>query len=244
MNWVVRVSMQNSIIYREIVPMDVTTLQIEAFNTNLHGSKILCQGPFQQGKYPPIVESITHLRTPFKKRILLSNTPFSLSKYLPLSYDAHFQVKDGQDWTLALTYMTYAPKPLLVVIEDITIPDGLWAKLNQSTTLVHWISAPVLQLRPYDTIFFSAIEEQSSYGETVYKILQSVYKASYSQKEHKEIAQELRVALAGMVWSRIGEDRQGGNVFWYDTVAHQGEQLSDKQLSELFGWLSKQFMNE
>ena len=79
--------------------MDVTTLQIEAFNTNLHGSKILCQGPFQQEKYPPIIEAITHLRSPFKKKILLSSTTFSLSKYLPILYDAHFQIKDGQDWT-------------------------------------------------------------------------------------------------------------------------------------------------
>lgn len=236
--------MQNSIIYHEIVPMDVTTLQIEAFNTNLHGSKILCQGPFQQGLMPPAMESIKHLRSPFKKRILLTTTALSLSKYMPMSYDAHFQVKDGQDWTLALTYMTYAPKPILVVIEDVPVPDGLWVKLNQSTTVVHWISAPILQLRPYDTIFFSAIEEQSSYGETVYKILQSVYKASYSPKEHKEITQELRVATAGMVWSKVGEDRQGGNVFWYDPVALQGEPLSDNQLSELFGWLSKQFMRE
>jgi len=33
-------------------------------------------------------------------------------------------------------------------------------------------------------------------------------------------------------------------VFWYDPISHQGEHLSDKQLSELFGWLSKQFMSE
>lgn len=236
--------MLQSIIYRDVVPMDVTTLQIEAFNTNLHGSKILCQGPFQQGKYPPIMDSITHLRHPFKKKILLSNTTFSLSKYMPMSYDAHFQVKDGQDWTLALTYMTYAPKPLLVVIEDVSVPDGLWVKLNQTTTVVHWVSSPLLQIRPYDTIFFSSIEDNLSYGETVYKILQSVYKASYSLKEHKEITQELRVAMAGIVWSKIGEDRQGGNILWYDPISHQGEHLSDRQLSELFGWLSKQFIRE
>ena len=233
--------MQNVIIYSEVVPMEITTLQIEAFNTNVHGSKILCQGPFQQGKYPPIMDSIQHLRQPFKKKILISNTTFSLSKYMPMSYDAHFQVKDSQDWTLALTYMTYAPKPLLVMVEDVGIPDGLWQKLNRTTTLVHWVSVPILQIRPYDTIFFAPMDDMVSYSDTVYKILQSVYKASYSVKEHKEITQELRVATAGMVWSKVEEEAQG-RVFWYDPISYQGDHLTKKQLSELFQWLSNHFV--
>lgn len=233
--------MQNVIIYSEVVPMEITTLQIEAFNTNVHGSKILCQGPFQQGKYPPIMDSIQQLRQPFKKKILISNTTFSLSKYMPMAYDAHFQVKDSQDWTLALTYMTYAPKPLLVMVEDVGIPDGLWQKLNRTTTLVHWVSSPILQIRPYDTIFFAPMDDMVSYSDTVYKILQSVYKASYSVKEHKEISQELRVAAAGMVWSKVEEEVQG-RVFWYDPISYQGDHLTKKQLSELFQWLSNHFV--
>ena len=58
------------------------TIQLEAFNTNLHGSKVLCQGPFKQGKYPPVMDAIQQLRTPFKKKILISNTTFSLSNNL------------------------------------------------------------------------------------------------------------------------------------------------------------------
>lgn len=221
--------------------MEITTLQIEAFNTNVHGSKILCQGPFQQGKYPPIMDSIQQLRQPFKKKILISNTTFSLSKYMPMSYDAHFQVKDSQDWTLALTYMTYAPKPLLVMVEDVGIPDGLWQKLNRTTTLIHWVAAPVVQIRPYDTIFFAPMDDTVSYSDTVYKILQSVYKATYSAKDHKEITQELRVARAGMVWCKVDEEPQG-RVFWYDPISHQGDHLTKKQLAELFQWLSNHFI--
>jgi len=233
--------MQNVIIYSEVVPMEITTLQIEAFNTNVHGSKILCQGPFQQGKYPPIMDSIQQLRQPFKKKILISNTTFSLSKYMQMSYDAHFQVKDSQDWTLALTYMTYAPKPLLVMVEDVGIPDGLWQKLNRTTTLIHWVASPVVQIRPYDTIFFAPMDDTVSYSDTVYKILQSVYKATYSAKEHKEITQELRVARAGMVWCKVDEEPQG-RVFWYDPISHQGDHLTKKQLAELFQWLSNHFI--
>ena len=226
--------------------METSTIQIDAFNTNLHGCRVLCQGPFPNGKYAPIMDSIQKLREPFKKKILLTRTAFSLSKYLPLQYDAVFQVKDTQDWTLILTYITYAPKPLLVVSEDVQIPDGLWQKLNRTTTFINITSTPLLNIRPYDAIFFAPIEEQSaSYTEYVYKILQSVYRASYTQKEHKEVSQELRVAGAGIAWTRHNEDVAGGSIYWYDPVTtNQGDCLSNKQMSELFSWLSQQFQQE
>ena len=222
------------------------TVQIDAFNTNLHGCRILCQGPFLNEKYAPIMDSIQKLRDPFKKKILLTNTAFSLSKYLPLQYDAVFQVKDSQDWTLILTYITQAPKPLLVVAEDVAIPEGLWQKLNRSTTFVNINSSYQLNIRPYDAIFFAPIEEvTTSYTEYVFKILQSLYKVNYSQKEHKEVLQELRVAGAGIVWTRHEEDTKGGAIYWYDPVTNnQGDSLSNKQMSELFGWLSRQFKRD
>jgi len=223
--------------------METSTIQIDAFNTNLHGCRILCQGPFPNAKYPPIIESIQKLRDPFKKKILLTRAAFSLSKFMPLQYDAVFQVKDSQDWTLILTYITYAPKPLLVVAEDITIPDGLWQKLNRNTTFVNITTSYQLNIRPYDAIFFAAIEEfATSYAEYVLKILQSVYRSNYTQKEHKEILQELRVANAGICWSRHEEGAQNGSIYWYDPVQNnEGDSLSNKQMSELFGWLSDQF---
>ena len=226
--------------------MDSSTIKIDSFNTNLHGCRILCQGPFPNGKYAPIMDSIQKLRDPFKKKILLTRTAFSLSKYMPLQYDATFQVKDAQDWTLILTYITYSPKPLLVVSEDITIPDGLWQKVNRTTTFVNITSSYVVNIRPYDAIFFAPIEEMStSYTEYVFKLLQSVFKASYSQKEHKEVLQELRVAGAGICWTRHEEDAANGNIYWYDPVSNnQGDNLSNKQMSELFTWLADQFKRD
>lgn len=223
-----------------------STIQIDAFNTNLHGARILCQGPFIKGKYAPIMDSIQKLRDPFKKKILLTKTALLLSKYLPLQYDATFQVRDTHDWTLILTYITYAPKPLLVVSEDIEIPTGLWQKINRATTFVNYSSNFVQNIRPYDAIFFSPVEEISTtYTDYILKLLQSIYKASYNQKEHKEILQELRVAGAGITWSRYEEDTTGGSIYWYDPVpSMQGDNLSNKQMGELFGWLSEQFSRE
>jgi hypothetical protein len=226
--------------------MESSTIQIEAFNTNLHGCRILCQGPFPNGKYAPIMESIQKLRDPFKKKILLTRTAFSLCKFMPLQYDAIFQVKDSQDWTLILTYITYAPKPLLVVAEDIPIPDALWQKINRTTTFVNITSSYVLNIRPYDAIFFAPIEElTTTYTEYVLKLLQSVYKTNYSQKEHKEVLQELRVAEAAICWTKYEEDTSGGAIYWYDPVPNnQGDSLTNKQMSELFSWLADQFKHD
>jgi hypothetical protein len=226
--------------------MDTQSIQIEAFNKNIHGCRILCQGPFLNNKYAPIMDSIQKLREPFKKKILITHAAFSISKHLPLQYDATFQLRDVHDWTLILTYITYAPKPLLAVCEDIQIPDGLWQKLTRAITFVNIASSYITNIRPYDAIFFSPIEElTTSYSEYVYKVLQSVYKANYTQKEHKEVLQELRIAGAGIAWTRFEEDTQTGSMYWYDPVANnQGDSLSNKQMSELFSWLSEQFNHD
>ena len=225
--------------------MEQQTIQLEAFNTHLHGSKILYSIPttFSIKKYPPWMEWIQKLRDPFRKKIRLSNQSLHLSSHVSLTYDATFHVKDGQDWTLILTYITYAPKPLLVVVEDIPIPDGLWQKLTAAVTLLHITSAPIVRLHPYDAIFFEPMEEvNTSYTDYTHRMLQSIYRANYTVKEHKEILQELRVAKAGMAWTRVDESTPNGSVYWYDAVPQQpNEQLTTKQLGELFGWLTEQF---
>lgn len=226
--------------------MDPHVIQLESFSTPLHGSTILYPLPSSTASttlYPPFMEWIQKLRDPFKKRILLSNRAFPMAKHLPLPYDATFHARDSQDWTLILTYITYAPKPLLVVVEEMPIPDGLWSKLNRTVTLLHLTSTPVLRLPPYDTIFFAPTEELgTSYVEYTHRILQAIYRPSYTLKEHKEILQEIRVAKAGLAWTRIDEDKPTGAVYWYDPVPLQpGERLAPQHLAELFGWLTEHF---
>ena len=225
--------------------MAESTIKLDAFNTNLHGCRILCQGPFPKQKYPPIMDSIQRLRDPFKKKILLSKTSFALSRHLPLQYDASFQVKDTQDWTLVLTYLTYAPKPLLMVCEELAIPEGLWQKLNRATTVVHITSSNVPRLHPYDAIFFAPIEElTTSYADYVYKLLQAIHRPNYSQKEHKEILQELRIASAGLAWSKEEEGNKGGALYWYDPVLqNSGDPLSSQQMADLLLIVSEQLQN-
>ncbi len=222
------------------------TIQLEAFNTPLHGTKILyCLPPSStHTTHPPWSDWIVKLREPFRKKIRLSPhlLPFS-TRTVTSKYDATFSPKDTQDWTLILTYITYAPKPLLVVIEDLSIPDGLWQKLPSTTTLLHITHQPIVRLSPYDAIFFAPMEEvATSYAEYTHRILQAVHRSSYTAKEHKEVLQELRVARAGLTWTRVNESSPTGAMYWYDPVpAQPNEQVTAKQLVELFSWLTEQF---
>jgi hypothetical protein len=219
------------------------TLQIEAFQTQLHGARILCQGPFSEGKHPPILDAITDKKQPFQKKVLLTQTPYSFSKSLPLHYDATFQVTTATDWSLALTYIVHAPKPLLVVAEDLAaIPDGVWPRLTRGITFVHTTSTPQRSLRPYDAVFFAALEDASSpASETTYRGLQGLLGA-IGTKEYREIVSELRVAAAGIAWSKVDEVSERGALYWYEPIRyHTVEGLSRKQLSELFHFLAGQF---
>jgi len=222
------------------------TIQLEAFNTDLHSARILLQGPFPSNKIPPIMEYVQQLREPFKKKILITNSALSLSHYLSLQYDAIFQAKDTHDWQLILTYLTYSPKPTLVVAEEVSIPEALWSRLAKTITFVYILSKPLGSYRPYDAIFFAPMEEvQNTFAEHTYKILQSIYRGSYTYAEHKEILQELRVAGAGVAWTRMGEEKQGGSIYWYDPVSsRQGDSLNKQQVSELLHWIADQVHNE
>jgi hypothetical protein len=109
--------------------METQTIQLEALSTSLHGAKILYQLPSSASSsvspsaslrtQPPWSEWIQRLRQPFRKAICLTNRLLPFITSIVPRYDATFQVRDSPDWTLILTYITYAPKPLLVVVEPL-----------------------------------------------------------------------------------------------------------------------------
>lgn len=215
------------------------TIHLDAFQAKLHGLKILCQGPFPKGKLPPILEAIENIKAPFQKRVLLTNVdvPFFANTFA-LKYDATFQINNIIDWSLALTYILHAPKDILVVAEDLAIPEGVWSKLSKSITFVSIVKTPLKNVTPYDTVFFAPIEDFGTVyaSDTVYKAVLALTRKPYGQKEYREILQELRVANAGLAWLRGSE-----SLFWYEPVSENSEKLSRKQLAELFTWLSNQY---
>lgn len=222
------------------------TVHINAFQTPLHGTAILCQGPFPKSRLPPILESTEDLKAPFKRKVLLTNSSLLFRMTLSLPYDATFQIREGIDWSLALTYILHAPKDVLVVIEDLPIPDAFWTKLHKSITVVHIVSAPLKNLKPYSTVLFAPIEELTTgYADTVFKALTTLYKKSYTQQTFKELIQELKVAGASVAWTKLGEPTtldSVGSLYWYEPAeSHGSDGLTKPQLADLFTWLSSQF---
>jgi hypothetical protein len=154
-------------------------------------------------------------------------------------------MKEGLDWSLALTYILHAPKDVLVVAEDIPIPDAVWSKLTPHITFLHIVTAPLRVVVPYDTIFFAPIDDiTNTYTDTVLKALQSSFKKTFQQKEFRDILQELRVAKAGLAWTSVGEVPgigARGALYWYDPEGSEEEVFTRKELSDLFQMLSHQF---
>lgn len=224
-----------------------SSIQIQTFDTDVHDCIILCQGPYPENSYPNILESIQRPRESFKRRILLSQSSLSISLLIPPPYDGVFIPSQITDWSLILSYIHYVQKPALVIAEDVDdIPPVLWTKLKsiKGITFIHSISTHLVQnLRPYDCVFFAPINRLSSdYSQFVFKQLQSQYKSSYSQQEHKEIIQELGTEHAGLVWTNHDEQRSSGSLYWYEPVVPQSsEYFSKKQLSELFRLFQLQF---
>ena len=216
------------------------TIHLEAFQANLHGLKILCQGPFGKGAFPPVLEAIENIKIPFQRKVLLIGgdaSPFA--RTFSLKYDATFHIGNTTDWSLALTYILHAPKDVLVIAEDIPIPDAVWSRLPKTITFLSVVKTPLKNVMPYDAVFFAAIEDFGTFyaSDTAYKAVLALTRKPYGPKEYRDILQELRVANAGLAWLKGSE-----SLFWYDPVSENSEQLSRKQLAELFSWLSSQFV--
>lgn len=219
------------------------TIHVNAFQANLHGSKILCQGPFQKNKVPPVLEAIQNIKIPFKKRVLLTNSESSLffHSLFTLPYDATFHIHEVTDWSLALTYILHAPKDVLVIAEDLPIPDAVWPKLPKTVTFISVVTTPLKNLMPYEAVFFAPTEDLGTFyaTDTIYKAVLALTKKPYGFKEYKEILQELRVANAGLAFIKGSE-----TLFWYDPIAAPANTVSKKDLSDVCLWLARNLSDD
>jgi hypothetical protein len=232
---------------------DEVTVNLEAFNKQLFGTRVLCQGPFSKGSYAPVMEAVTHLRQPFRKKVLItkknvvggSGSGSGIGSNIPLQYDTVFSISDNTDWSHAIQYCKTVQGCLLIVFDDIVIPDAVWQHIVKGTTVVHYMNSVCNNIKPYDTIFFPPVDDVMNYKiDVTFRQLQAVYRTSWKEREFKEILNELRVAQAGLCWTRVQEkDSVFGTICWYDSVEQiVKERISDAQLAALFEWLRGQFV--
>lgn len=202
-------------------------IQIDAFDDTLFNSKILCHVP-SSDTMPDIFEYIKNIREPFSKKILICSS----SVIIKDDFNAVFHPRDIQDWSFVATFITHCLKPLLLVVEDIDIPETIWQKIGgKGITLVHIkskLSSTDSSYHHYNTFFFGNPEEPS-----LFPFLKNTLKNEYTSEEHAQLVKELCREHAGIVFHKH-------SLYWYEPLrSHQ--YFSKQQLTYIFKTLSTQF---
>lgn len=199
------------------------SFQISSFDANLFDSKILCHAP---DSIPDIFTHVNNIREPFRKKILVCSS----SVIIKDDFNAVFHPRDTQDWSIVATAITYSSKPLLLVVEDIDIPDTLWKKIPpKGVTLVHIITKwKVGECSHYNTFFFTKPDDTN-----IYPLLKQILGTEYQEEGHNQLVHELQKENAGIVV-------HAGKLFWNENDTTT-QPFSKEQLSYLFKTLSKQF---
>lgn len=219
--------------------MSKQTIQIEGLSTNLRGGKHLVLRTMGS-KLPDLADFLGGGEA-FQKYVLLTGKGAEPISHFWLPWSATFQITDQRDWSMALTYLTNAQKPLFCLADQsIQIPEAFLRRLaGQNVTFVH-LTTPTSQLATslalpnYDSIFVSPVEDINS---TFYESALTVIQRSFSRHreyEMKDVLKELNVANAGLVWTRLQESDPGGAVYWYEPggVSHK-LMISQKQIGSM-----------
>jgi hypothetical protein len=233
---------------------DSLQVNLEAFQTNLHGRRILLQGPYKD-KCPPILDSIQNIRDPFKRRVLLTSRKNNFTNTVQISYDSVFRITNQIDWSLTLNYIQHligqpSGVPVLLVIEELEVPDAFFVKLQTNTriTILHYLNSPIKLKNGlntiYDTVFFPyQIDIGTQQSQHILTILQMLYRTGWTAAEFREIMTEIRAAGAGLCWTTVGGSSGGGsrsgNIFWYDPVPTMRDYPLEKNtISEILKWVA------
>jgi hypothetical protein len=196
------------------------TINIEGLSTSLRGGKhLIIHGTNM--KMPDFADFLSG-GEPIQRYLLLTGRNGDMSAQFWFPWNGVLTLVDARDWNFALTYIANAPKPLFCLVDDsLTVPEAFLRRVPASVTLVHLIQpspelATSMALPHYDSVFISPIDDiGSKFYESALTCLQRVFKR-HGEYDMKEVLRELRVAGAGLVWTRIQESDPGGAVYWYE----------------------------
>ncbi len=196
-------------------------VKLENFDTPLVGHHTLfLYDPRSVAPLPGLVDTVLHGEA-YSRRILLTTPACTLSSLFRAEWDAVYQPADQKEWSLILTYCLYAPKRLCVVVDDgLAVPDAFFQRLPAGTTVIAIKSldgAAELQLGRCDAVCFPAISDTTGMeAAAILKIVGGLAGNPSSTESRRAWLRELRVARAGLIWTRIGEPASTGAVYWYD----------------------------
>ncbi len=200
--------------------MSKQTINIEGLSTPLRGAKHIVLRAANM-KMPDFADFISG-GEPIQRYLLLTGRNGDMSAHFWFPWNAVLTLVDARDWNFALTYIANAAKPIFCLVDDsLTIPDAFLRRVPANVTLVHMMQPSTelstsMSLPHYDSVFISPIDDiGSKFYDVALQVLQRVFKR-HEDYDMKEVLRELRVAGAGLMWTRIQESDPGGAVYWYE----------------------------
>ncbi len=206
-------------------------VKLENFDTPLVGSHTVFYiegGALACPSLPGTLDALIH-GEPYNRHVLITAPTSRCSSLFRCNWDAVFQPADQKEWTLILTYCSYAPRPLFVHIDDaVHPPEAFFQRLPQGTTVTEVRRLETVSESPIraDTIFYPPVQDLTSADATAIIRSLNVQVGSRDVEGKRAYLRELRVARAGLVWTRVREPTAHGTTYWYDPVdgpAHVGK---------------------
>jgi hypothetical protein len=197
-------------------------LHIEAFDDNLRGRRILqFLGGKAQPQATPIYERAeADSADAFQRKVLITAASASSQEYLRTRWDVHYNLADPKEWILIVTYIVNAPKPLCVVCEGVDLPDLVMKKIATVAGVTILCQRQLTggpggpgskNIGLYDVIFLPVVDDiGGTEANTILHLFNTLSPVGASSEDRREWLKELRVARAGLVWSRHS------GVSWYD----------------------------
>jgi hypothetical protein len=169
----------------------------------------------------------SHGPSPFHRRIHITGD-MTVDSAGMQQFDAVFKPQDGRDYSLILAYIMNT-QGALYIQSSIELPEqfitalyrgngtgsapSTTKKITLATVLHHYPRS----IRLYSSIFFPQIAETAATEITqVIHFLRASAILPVSEDEVRAYIKELRIASGALVWTRLGETRTQGSIYWYD----------------------------
>lgn len=204
--------------------MTDVVVRLENFDAPLTGTHTVFYiegGPFAKPTLPGMLDSLLH-GEPYNRRVLITSPSSRCSSLFRCNWEVVFQPVDQKEWTLILTYCSYAPRPLLVHIDDtVHAPDAFFQRLPQGTTITEvrrLETVPEFGGAPLavGTIFYPPVQDLTTADSAAIVRSLNTQVGSREVEGKKAYLRELRVSRAGLAWTRVGESSSQGATYWYD----------------------------
>lgn len=187
------------------------TIRVEGFSTNLRGRRIYIVGDENL-----LSNRIGALETELigrGRKVLICADGRAEPKWAQKhTWDAIFRLRDITDLRLAMTYLSYAAKPVRLVWlgeEPTHVMTPKWAK--EDVTLIS--VGHSFPRQEWDAIFFGPTMVAKHIEDA---LLTRMGSAKLAQFALRTVLPELQVAKAALVWSNVDEADKSGSLYWYD----------------------------